>query len=447
MATRALIANEWTAPDPERAAEAAAKGFGITRGLASWKRSEILRKTADGLARRKEELARTISEENAKPIKLSRAEVDRAVLTFTAAAEEAKRVGGEVLPLDLAPGSEGRVGVVRRFPLGPVLGIAPFNFPLNLVAHKVAPAIAAGNTIVVKPASATPRIALLLGEILLEAGMTPGMVNVLPCSAAEAERLVGDPRFKLLSFTGSPAVGWELKKKAGRKRVALELGGNAAVVVHEDADLELALERCLAGGFAYAGQVCISVQRIYLHAPIAERFAARLVERAARLVVGDPLDEKTELGPMIDEAAAARAESWIQEAVAGGAKLLLGGRRNGRVLPATVLEGVPRTSKLHAEEAFAPLVSLYRYADFDEALREVDDSAYGLQAGIFTRDVGRLLRAHRELEVGAVLANEVPSWRIDTMPYGCEKDSGLGREGVKYAVEEMTQPRLLVLGP
>src|SRR5688572_21364785 len=254
---RSLIFNEWhELPDPERATSAAIRGFEATRLLPSWKRSDILRKTAEGLARRKDELARTITEENAKPIRLSRSEVDRAGMTFTAAAEEAKRIGGEVLPLDLTPGAEGRMGIVRRMPLGPILGIAPFNFPLNLVAHKVAPAIAAGNSIVLKPASATPRIALLLGEILLEAGLTPGMVNILPCSSSVADKMVADDRFKLVTFTGSPAVGWELKKKAGRKRVALELGGNAAVVVHEDADLELAAERCVAGAFAYAGQIC-----------------------------------------------------------------------------------------------------------------------------------------------------------------------------------------------
>ena len=444
---RSLIFNEWhELADPERATSAAVRGFEATRLLPSWKRSEILRKTAEGLARRKEELARTITEENAKPIRLSRAEVDRAVATFTAAAEEAKRIGGEVLPLDLAPGGEGRIGITRRMPLGPILGIAPFNFPLNLVAHKVAPSIAAGNTIVLKPASATPRIALLLGEILLEAGMTPGMVNVLPCASSVADKMVADDRFKLVTFTGSPAVGWELKKKAGRKRVALELGGNAAVVVHEDADLELAAERCVAGGFAYAGQICISVQRIYVHEAVAGVFAAKVVDKAKKLVTGDPMDEKTDLGPMIDEEAAKRAEWWIEEALAEGAISLLGGRRDGRFLPATVLENVPKTSKIHCAEAFAPVVNLYRYKDFDAALREVNDSAFGLQAGIFTRDVGRILRAHRELEVGGVLANEIPSWRLDTMPYGGEKESGLGREGVKYAIEEMTQLRLLMLG-
>jgi glyceraldehyde-3-phosphate dehydrogenase (NADP+) len=444
---RALIANAWTeTADAEAATSAAVAGFEITRGLAAWRRADILRKTAEGLLRRKEELSRTITEENAKTIRLSRAEVDRAALTFTAAAEEAKRLGGEILPLDLTAASEGRMGLVRRLPLGPVLGIAPFNFPLNLVAHKVAPAIAAGDSIVIKPATATTRTALLLGEVLLEAGMTPGMVNVFPCPAAVADRMVADERFKLVTFTGSPAVGWELKRKAGRKRVALELGGNAAVVVHEDADLDLAADRCVAGGFAYAGQVCISVQRVYVHQPVADAFTAKVVERTAKLVVGDPMDEKTDLGPMIDEAAAARAEAWIEEAVAGGAKRLTGGRRQGRLLPATWLENPPRTSKIHCSEAFAPVVNLYRYRDFDEALREVNDSPYGLQAGVFTRDVGRILRAYRELEVGGVLANEAPSWRLDTMPYGGEKESGFGREGVKYAIEEMTQLRLLTLG-
>jgi glyceraldehyde-3-phosphate dehydrogenase (NADP+) len=305
--------------------------------------------------------------------------------------------------------------------------------------------MAAGNSALLKPASATPLTALLLGEVLVEAGMPPGMVNIVPCAAADADRLVADDRFKLVTFTGSPAVGWELKRKAGKKRVTLELGGNAAVVVHDDADLDLAVEKLVAGAFAYAGQICISVQRIYLQERIADEFSRRFLERTAKLVAGDPLDEKTDLGPMIDEPAARKAQEWIDEAAKGGAKILCGGRRDGRFLPATVLEGVRPEMKVHCQEAFAPLVNFYRYREFPEALAAVNGSAYGLQAALFTRDAGRIFRAFQELEVGGVVVNDAPNWRIDHMPYGGEKDSGQGREGVRYAIEEMTQLRLLAL--
>ncbi|MBV8882082.1 MAG: aldehyde dehydrogenase family protein [Planctomycetaceae bacterium] len=429
----------------ERAVQAAVRGFDATRKLSSIRRSEILAKVAAGLAQRREELARTITSENAKTIKLSRGEVDRGIATFTIAAEEAKRIGGEVLPLDLNAQSEGRLGLTRRFPLGPIFGISPFNFPLNLVSHKVAPSMAAGNTLVLKPASSTPLSALLLGEVLLEAGMPPGMVNVTPCGADLADRLVSDERFKLVTFTGSPAVGWELKKKAGRKRVTLELGGNAAVIVESDADLDLAVERAVTGSFAYAGQVCISVQRIYLHERIADAFTHKFLERAKALVLGDPFDEKTDLGPMIDEKALAKTQAWVDEAARGGASVLCGGRRDGRYFPPTVLSNVKPEMKVHCSEVFAPVVNLYRYRDFPEALAAVNDSPYGLQAGVFARDVGRIFQAFESLEVGGVIVNDVPTWRVDSMPYGGEKESGQGREGVRYAIEEMTQLRLLAL--
>jgi acyl-CoA reductase-like NAD-dependent aldehyde dehydrogenase len=429
----------------ERAVQAAVRGFEETRKLSSIRRSEILQRTAAGLARRRDEIARAITLENAKTIKLSRSEVDRAVATFTIASEEAKRIGGEVLPLDLNAQSEGRLGLTRRFPLGPIFGIAPFNFPLNLVSHKVAPSMAAGNTIVLKPATATPVSALLLGEVLLEAGMTPGMVNVTPCGADLADKLVADDRFKLVTFTGSPVVGWELKRKAGRKRVVLELGGNAAVIVHDDADLEMAVERAVTGSFAYAGQVCISVQRIYLHEKIADVFTQKFLERTKQLVMGDPLDEKTDLGPMIDEKSVERTQAWVDEAAKGGAKVLCGGKREGRFFPPTVITDVKPQMKVHCNEVFAPIVNLYRYRDFPEALKAVNDSDFGLQAGVFARDVGRVFQAFETLEVGGVIVNDVPSWRVDHMPYGGEKDSGQGREGVRYAIEEMTTLRLLAL--
>ena len=429
----------------ERATAAAVAAFETTRRLSSGARSAILGAASAGLVRRKEEIARTITLEAGKPIKLSRGEVDRAAHTFSAAADEARRIGGEVIPLDVTAASEGRLGITRRFPLGPVLAISPFNFPLNLVAHKLAPALAAGNPFVHKPASATPLTALLLGEILLEAGAPPEAVSVLPSSGADAERLVADDRFRVLTFTGSPDVGWRLREKAGKKRVLLELGGNAAVVIHDDADLDRALERMVAGAFAYSGQVCISVQRIYVQERVYAGFAGRLVERAKALKLGNPLDEAADLGPMLDDAAAERVEAWVSEALRGGAKALCGARRDGRFYQPTVLENVSPSMKVHGCEIFGPVVNLYPYRDFEDALRQVNDSPFGLQAGVFTRDAGRIFRAFEALEVGGVIVDDAPTFRVDHMPYGGEKASGLGREGVKYAIEEMTQLRLLAL--
>jgi glyceraldehyde-3-phosphate dehydrogenase (NADP+) len=432
-------------PELERAADATVRAFETTRRLSSGARHSMLQAASGGLIRRKEEIARTIALEAGKPIKLARGEVDRAAHTFSASADEARRIGGEVIPLDVTAATEGRLGLTRRFPLGPVLAITPFNFPLNLTAHKLAPALAAGNPFVHKPASATPLTALLLGEILLEAGAPPEAVSVLPAASSDAERLVADDRFRLLTFTGSPDVGWRLREKAGRKRVLLELGGNAAVVIHEDADLERALERMVAGAFAYSGQVCISVQRIYVHEPVYADFARRFVERAKALKLGNPLDEAVDLGPMLDDAAAARVESWVAEALAGGAKALCGARRDGRFYAPTVLTDVSPSMKVHECEVFGPVVNLYPYRDFEEALRQVNDSPFGLQAGLFTRDAGRIFRAFEALEVGGVIVDDAPTFRVDHMPYGGEKASGLGREGVRYAIEEMTQLRLLAL--
>src|SRR5262245_55454192 len=431
--------------DLEHAAAAAVRAFEITRHLSSGSRSSILAGVSAGLARRKEEVARTIVLEAGKPIKLSRGEVDRAIHTFAIGAEEAKRVGGEVIPLDVTAAAEGRLGITRRFRLGPVLAIYPFNFPVNLVANKLAPALAPGNPSGHKPASATPLTALLLGEILLEAGAPPEAVSILPASGADAERLVADERFRVLTFTGSPEVGWRLREKAGKKRVLLELGGNAAVVIHDDADLDRALERMVAGAFAYSGQVCISVQRIYVQERAYAGFASRLVERAKALKPGNPLDEAADLGPMLDDAAAERVEAWVSEALRGGAKALCGARRDGRFYQPTVLENVAPSMKVHGCEVFGPVVNLYPYRDFDDALRQVNDSPFGLQAGVFTRDAGRIFRAFETLEVGGVIVDDAPTFRVDHMPYGGEKASGLGREGVKYAIEEMTQPRLLAL--
>jgi len=429
----------------ERAIASAGETFATYPGLPSYRRAEILAQASREIAERSEELSRIIAMEAGKPIAQARGEVARAVKTFSLAAEEATRIGGEILPLDIGSSSEGRVGLVRRYPLGPIGGITPFNFPLNLVAHKVAPALAAGNTIVVKPASATPMSAIVLAEILFSAGLPPGAYNVVPVSAADSERLVTDPRVKLLSFTGSADVGWELKRKAGRKKVCLELGGNAACIVEPDADMDWAVNRIAMGGYAYAGQICISVQRVYVHRSIFQEFVERFVARVGNIVVGDPLYEATETGPMISEAAAARAESWIKEAVDGGARVLVGGRRNGNFFEPTVLTGTRPTDKVVCEEVFAPVVVVEKYGNFQESLEMVNDSRFGLQAGVFTRDINRVMAAFNRLEVGGVIVNDVPTFRVDNYPYGGVKGSGQGREGVRYAIEEMTERRILVM--
>lgn len=431
--------------DAAAAVQAAVAATATMRELPAHARAETLLKIAAALRARQEEVARTITAEAGKPITDSRREVARAVQTFSVAAEEAKRVPGEIVPMDWTPGTESYLGIVRRFPIGPILGITPFNFPLNLVAHKVAPALAAGNPIVIKPAPQTPLTALLLGEIVLESGLPAGALNVVPCDNAVAERLVVDDRFRMLSFTGSAAVGWMLKGKAGKKRVVLELGGNAGVIVEPDADLDVAAQRCATGGYTYAGQTCISVQRIFVHQSVLQVFTEKLLARVAVLKAGDPAEEDTVIGPLIDEAAARRVEDWIGEAVAQGGKLLLGGKRSGSVVEATVLGDVAPTMKVSCQEVFGPVVTVSPYQRFEDALAAVNDSPYGLQAGVFTRDVGRIFHAFRNLDVGTVLANEIPTFRADHMPYGGVKDSGLGREGVRYAIEEMTEPRLLVL--
>jgi glyceraldehyde-3-phosphate dehydrogenase (NADP+) len=429
----------------EAAVQSTIEGARLMRNQPSHARSALLHKIADLLHARRDDCARIMAEEAGKPITDARREVGRAVQTFTVAAEEAKRIGGEVVPLDWTPGTEAYWGVTRRFPLGAILGITPFNFPINLVAHKVAPALAAGNAILIKPAPQTPLTALLLGELALEAGLPPGALNVVPCGNDMAGRLVADTRFKLLSFTGSAQVGWMLKAKSGKKKVVLELGGNAGVIIEPDADLDVAAQRCATGGFAYAGQTCISVQRILVHESIVEAFTAKLLALVSQLKSGDPFDEATVVGPLINPAATERVESWIKEAVAQGATVLAGATRTGSVLDATVLTKVNATMKVSCEEIFGPLVTITPYAKFEQALALLNNSPYGLQAGVFTQDINRIFSAFRDLEVGAVLANDIPTFRADHMPYGGVKDSGMGREGVKYAIEEMTEPRLLVL--
>lgn len=408
-------------------------------------RAAALLKIAGRLAERADEIARTMTAESGKPITDAKREVGRSVQTFTVAAEEAKRIPGDVIPMDLTPGMDHHLSLVRRFPIGPVLGITPFNFPLNLVAHKVAPCLAAGNPMVLKPAPQTPLTSLLLAEIVLEAGLPEGALSVVPCENAVAEQMVTDDRFKVVSFTGSAPVGWMLKAKSGKKRVLLELGGNAGVIVEPDADVDTAAARCAAGGYAYSGQTCISVQRVFVHASVYDRFVGQFVGRVKALKAGDPADEATVIGPLIDEAAAKRVEQWIQEAAAQGARVLTGGTRRGTVVEATVLADVTPAMKVSCREVFGPVVTLSRYTDFPAALASLNESDYGLQAGVFTRDIDRIFRAYRELEVGAVLANEIPTFRAEHMPYGGVKDSGLGREGLRYAIEEMTELKLLVL--
>jgi len=429
----------------EAAIAASVKAFGTTRRLPAFERQRVLRSVAQQISERRGEFARAIVQEAGKPIKLARAEVDRAIFIFNVAAEEATRIYGEYLPLDWAEFTAGRWGIVKRFPLGPVAGITPFNFTLHLVAHKVAPAIAAGCSIVLKPAPQTPLCSLLLAECIQQAGWPDGGLNVLPLSNDDASLLVTDERIKLISFTGSVPVGWDIKRRAGKKKVALELGGNAGAVVHSDADLNYAAERCITGGFGYAGQTCISVQRILVEQSVYGKFTDLLLDGVRKLKTGDPMEESTDVGPLIRESDAVRVTNWVDEAVHSGARLLCGGGRRGPIVEPTVLTGTKPEMKVNCQEIFGPVVTVEPYHSFDEALRRINNSNYGLQAGLFTRDVKLLFQAYDELEVGALIAGDIPSFRIDNMPYGGIKDSGLGREGLRYAIEEMTEPKLLVM--
>ena len=368
-------------------------------------------------------------------------------MTFKTAAEESARLGGESLPLDLTEGNEGRWGLVQRFPVGPVLAITPFNFPLNLVAHKLAPAMAAGCPVILKPAPQTPFTALALGEVILKAGWPQEALAVLTLNNSDTAWLAEkEDRVKLVSFTGSAKVGWELKAHSGRKRVLLELGGNAALIVHGDwPDLEEAALRATHGAFGYAGQSCISVQRVFVERKVFQSFLWKVVEHAKTLVSGNPSDEATEVGPLIRQSDAERVEAWVKEAVEGGAKLVAGGERQGSMVTPTILTATKPGMKVRDEEVFGPVVVIEPYDDFEEALAAVNHSKYGLQAGLLTRDAGRILTAYRELEVGALIVGDSPNWRLDPMPYGGVKESGLGREGIRSAMEEMTEPRMLVM--
>jgi acyl-CoA reductase-like NAD-dependent aldehyde dehydrogenase len=433
-----------TDDDVEEAVAAAAETFKESRHLPTYARAEGLMHISTRIAERVDELAEAVAREGGKPLKWSKVEVTRAISTFRWAAEEARRFGGEFLALDTEQSLGSRAGIVRRFAYGPVLGISPFNFPVNLVAHKVAPSLAVGAPIVVKPAGVTPLGALALAELFDETDLPKGMLSVLPISGERAQRLVEDSRFKKLSFTGS-GIGWKLKGLDPRKHATLELGGNAGVIVHSDADLDHAAQRVAVGGNYQAGQSCIAVQRVFVQSEVYNDFLSRLVKQIESLKVGDPLDPSVDVGPVIDEASAERIEEWVDEAVEQGARLLTGGTRRGSLFQPTVLVDVKPDMKVCREEVFGPVITVEPYQTYEEAIAKVNDSAYGLQAGVFTRDIERAMLAHRDIEVGGVIVNDVSAFRADQMPYGGAKESGYGREGLRYAMEEMTEPRIMVL--
>lgn len=431
--------------DLEQALEVSVRGSASLRSMPAYRRAEVLLRVARGIESNKEKFARTIALENGKPIRHARGEVERATQTVTTSAEEAKRIGGEMIPMDLAPGAEGRFAITRRFPVGPVACITPFNFPLNLVAHKIAPAIAAGCPFVLKPASQTPLSALDLAELMLDSGAPPEAVSVLPLAAKDSSPLAEDPRIRAVSFTGSPEVGWDLRRRAFRKKVVLELGGNAAVIVDRGADLDLALERTAFGGFTHAGQSCVSVQRVLVHVEAFEAFVDRFLSKVRGLRTGDPLSEDTDVGPVISDGDAERIEAWIREAVDAGAEVLAGGGRRGRMVEPTVITGTRPGLEVRDREIFAPVVVVEKFPSVTDAIAEADRSDFGLQAGIFTRDLGSAVAAFEGIEVGAVLVNDVPTYRVDHMPYGGVRASGIGREGPRYAIEDYTESRLLVV--
>ena len=429
----------------DKAITASVNATQAMRNLTSYERQTVLEHCVKRFTERADELAMVLCIEAGKPIKDAHGEVTRLIDTFKIAAQETTRINGEVLNMEISERAKGYQGMTKRVPIGPCSFISPFNFPLNLAAHKIAPAIAAGCPFILKPASLTPIGALMIGEILAETQLPEGAFSILPCRRDAAASFTEDERLKLLSFTGSPSVGWKLKAKAGKKPVILELGGNAACVVDEDADLEDAVQRIIVGAFYQSGQSCIGVQRIYVHENCYQAFTTKLLKATSKLKIGDPKKPDTFIGPMISETEAERLDSWIQEAVNNGAKLLCGGNKEGVMLDATLLENVDQDQKLRNEEAFGPVAILDSFSNFDDVLKEINASKYGLQAGIFTRDIYKAHKAWNELEVGGVIIGDVPSWRVDHMPYGGVKDSGLGREGIKYAMEDMTEIRLMVI--
>ncbi|HEY3489855.1 MAG TPA: aldehyde dehydrogenase family protein [Candidatus Deferrimicrobiaceae bacterium] len=432
----------------DRAIAAAKEAFPAYSRLPAHRRYEILHQATALFDARKDELAALIAQEAGKPWKYALAELTRSIETFRFAAEEAKRIHGETVPLDASVAGEHRIGFWMRVPVGVIAAITPFNFPLNLVAHKIGPALAAGCTVVLKPASTTPLIALRMAGIFEEAGLPPGVLNVVVGpGGVVGDRMVADPRISKVSFTGSPPVGEAIIRKAGLKKVTMELGNNSGTIIEPDADIDAAVPRCVVSAFANSGQVCISLQRLYVHKDIAVEFTRRFVEQTRALKVGNPLEKDTDVGPMIEEREAVRAEEWINEAVAQGATLLCGGKRLGRVLQPTVLSTVHSRMKVMCQEAFAPLVSIVTYDSFEEAVKMVDDSPFGLQAGIYTNDIRKAFHAIEHLDVGGVMVNDSSIFRVDHMPYGGNKMSGLGREGVRFAVEEMTNIKMVMIKP
>ena len=428
----------------DKAINLAEEAFKKTRVLPSYQRSRICDEVATGIQGRSDELSKIIAQESGKPLIYARAEVARSISTFEIASQEALRLDGEMLTLDITESAHGKAGLTRRFPIGPIAGISPFNFPLNLVAHKVAPALACGNPIIIKPASSTPLTALLLGEIVQNTQAIKGSLSVLPCTSKNAAPLVEDPRLKMVTFTGSPKVGWDIKKRAGRKKVVLELGGNAGVIVEPDAEIDLAAKKIAFGAFVYSGQVCISIQRVFIHASKYDVFLESLINETQAFKHGDPLDEKVTMGPMIDMENAERIESWVNEAVADGAKIQTGGKRNKSFYPPTILTKVNPNLPVACSEAFGPILIVNSYTNFNDAIKAVNNTDFGLQAGVFTNNMNKALGAFNQLDVGGVVINDIPTFRVDNMPYGGVKDSGFGREGIKYSLREMTEIKLLV---
>ncbi len=440
------FAKTWLAGNTEleKAIEVGKKAEKDLRSLPVYEKFNALTFISQELVANKENLAKTLSMESGKPMRYALGEIERAAQTFLIAAEECKRIPGEYLSLDWTKPGLGKEGWVKYFPAGLVAGIAPFNFPMNLAVHKIAPAIAAGNPIILKPSRATPLSVLELASIVDKSGLPEGTISVLPMDREAGNQLVTDERFKILSFTGSPSVGWKMKKEAGKKKVILELGGNAGVLVSKSADIDLSVQKCLVGSFAYSGQVCIHVQRIYVHDSIFDEFKEKFVSKVNGLRTGDPLDLETDVSVMIDNENADRVEDWVNEAIKDGATVLSGGRKKGCYFEPTVLTNTRVDMKVCSLEIFGPVVTLEKYSSFMIALEQINDSKYGLQAGIFTNELSEMNLAFEYLDVGGVIINDVPTFRVDHMPYGGVKDSGLGREGVKYAILEMMEPKLLV---
>jgi len=430
--------------DVDAAIQSAQKGYKIISTMPAHQRSKILENMSELLAKQREEIANLIASESGKAWKYANGEVGRAVETFKFAAEEAKQIHGETVPMDASPNSETRMGFYIRTPIGVVGAISPFNFPLNLVAHKVAPAIAAGNSVVLKPATSTPLTALRMGELLMEAGLPDDVLNIIMGSGSTVGHwLVTDSRVAKISFTGSPPVGKYIMSHGGLKKYTMELGSNSAVIICEDANMQKAVPRCVVGSYANSGQVCISIQRIYVHQDILKKFTDLFVEATKNQIVGNPLNKNCDVGPMIDIHEAERAEQWVNEAVKQGAKVLAGGKRNGTMFEPTVLTNVKPEMKIVQDEVFAPVVSLIPYQNFDNVLSQVDNTKYGLQAGIYTEKIDRAFKAIKKIDVGGIIINDVPTFRVDHMPYGGNKESGLGREGLKFAIEEMTNIRMV----